>query len=157
MVHATILGLLMLPGIAVYGMEVLTPHSSGGLFRQFAFTKLYWLAFAVYALATTLIVTLIGFVQALRQKPLRGRAVILGHVIPVTLVWLSISLGLHDALQDAWKRHGAGATPATQQRRDTDIRAIPAPPDPSARMRQYRAPGPVVEPREQTAAPAADD
>ena len=59
-IHVIILAGLCVPGFALLTMEVLTPHSSGELIKQYTFPKLYWLGPGIYTLITTTIVLFVG-------------------------------------------------------------------------------------------------
>jgi len=101
--HILVLAFFIVLGIALFAMETLSPHNSGGLIKKFAFTKLYFLVFSVYSLVSTCIVLFVGFFHRIRKKSFTKTAVIMSHVIPIGLVLVFVRLGLHDLIQDAWK------------------------------------------------------
>ena len=151
MIHAIILAGLGLIGFTLLTMEALSPHSPGGLIREYTFTKLYWLGLGGYALISTLLVLLVGFYQKSRKRSLTGKAVMLAHVIQVGLAWAFISLGLHDLIQDAWssKNKGLGATLDQAQHEGAAMKRPPIPVTPLSKSHQYKAADTVSEPEKQ--------
>ena len=102
-IHIIILSFLIILGIALFAMETVSIQNPGGLIKRFAFTKLYWLAFIVYSLISTFIVLSVCLFYKIKRLSLTKKAVILSHAIPIGLLWIFISLGFHDLIQDAWK------------------------------------------------------
>ena len=150
-IHILILTSFIILGIALFVMETLTPESSGGLIRKFTFTKLYWLAFIVYSLVSTFIVLSVGFYHKLKKRSFTPKAVILSHVIPIGLLWIFISLGFHDLIQDAWKnrtkkfKHG----PQQVQIEQTEKKRSPIPATPLTKSLKYKAGDKPIEPDKQ--------
>ena len=104
--HLGILAALMIPGIALYLAEAMSAGGSG-LFVRFAATKVYWLSFAVYAAGSTTVVAVVYLLSRSRGAALSSSGVLLSHLLLVGCVWLVVSLGLHDRIQDAWRSLGA--------------------------------------------------
>jgi hypothetical protein len=101
--HTCILAALAVPGIALFAVEALSTPEGGRLTRQYAFTRLYGLAFLAYLLFSTCVVLSVGLLHKIRKRPLTRKSVILSHAIPLGLAWISITLGLHDRIQELWK------------------------------------------------------
>ena len=138
-------------GIALLAMEALIP-GSGGLIQKFTVTKLYWLAFIGYSLVSTCIVLSAGLFLKTKKAVLTKKAVILSHLIPVGLLWVFVSLGLHDSIEDAWndraekKKHRLGQVQIEQ----AEMKKLPTPPAPSRQNLKYQSSARPVEPDTQT-------
>ena len=102
-IHVFILAFFMILGIVLFAMETFSPHNSGGLIKKFTFTKLYFVSFIVYSAVSTCIVLSVFLFHRIRKKSFTKKAVILSHVIPIGLLWICVSLGFHDLIQNAWK------------------------------------------------------
>jgi hypothetical protein len=150
-IHVIILAGFCIIGFALLTMEALTPQLPGGLIKQYTFTKLYWLALGFYSLITTTVVLSVGIYYRIKDKPLTGKSVVLSHVIPVALVWLSIHFGLHDRMQDAWKNktHGIESIHKQPQAGPEEHGSRPIPSAPLHDIDEYQAPDTIIEPAEQ--------
>jgi len=150
-IHIFILTSLIILGIALFAMETLSPQNSGGLIKRFTFTKLYWLAFIVYSLFSSFIVLSVGLFYRIRKRSFTKKAVILSHVIPIVLLWIFISLGLHDLIQDACKNRTKEFkhTPQQVQIEQTEKKRSPIPATPLRKNLKYKASGKPVEPDKQ--------
>jgi hypothetical protein len=144
--HIYILAALTLPGIALFAAEALSPRESGWLIQQYAFTRLYGLAFFGYALGSTCIVLSVGLFYKIRKAPLTRTSVILSHGIPVALVWISISLGLHDRIQEVWEKSDL-RQPAGMEQAERKRPPIPAAPIQKSPI--YESSGNAAEPEKQ--------
>jgi hypothetical protein len=144
--HIYILAALTVPGIALFAAEALSLKESGWLVQQYAFTRLYWLAFSGYALGSTCIVLSVGLFHKIRKTPLSRTSVILSHAIPVALVWISISLGLHDRIQEVWKKSDLRQPPRMEQ---TERKRPPIPAAPIQKRPIYESSGNAAEPEKQ--------
>jgi hypothetical protein len=102
--HVLILALLIIPGIALFFLEYFSDYKGGWIFSKYTLTKLYWLAYIVYAIGSTFIVTFIHLFLIVIKRRFTKLAVFLSHVIPIAVVWMSISFGIHDFIQDNWNR-----------------------------------------------------
>jgi len=80
-IHVINLAGLCILGFTLLAMEALSPHSSGGLIKQYTFTKLYWLGLCIYTLITTTIVLFVGVYKKIKNNTLAGSSVVLSHVI----------------------------------------------------------------------------
>lgn len=146
LVHGVILAVLAGIGVLVLAVEGLSTRDAGWVIGRFTLARLYWLALSGYALASTFIVLSVAFVQRVRERPFSGKAVILSHAVPVGLVWILVSLGFHDLVQDVFRnagersgrdRHGMpGGRPGTQR--------APVSSAPPQIGRQYGSSGEVV-------------
>lgn len=144
-VHLGILGALLALGILVTAVDTFGGRS-GGLFSRLTVTRLYWLAFAVYGLVSTLDVLAVAAVQGIRGRRLTPFAVVMSHLLPIVLVWLLLSLGVHDWLQDAMRER-----PAATARQPADNSGSPTgAPDPARRVTPTKA-AKVLEPEAQGA------
>ena len=150
-IHVIILAGFCVLGLALLTMEALTPQLPGALIKQYTFTKLYWLALGFYTLITTTTVLSVGIYYRIKDKPLTGKSVVLSHVIPAALVWLSIHFGLHDWMQDAWKNKTQGIESIHKQLQveTEEGRRRPIPSAPMHDIDEYQAPGTIIEPAEQ--------
>lgn len=151
-VHILILTSLIALGVAIFTMEALTPNS-GGLIIKFTFTKLYWLAFIGYSIVSTFIVLSIGIFYKIKKEILTKKAVILSHVVPIGLLWIFISLGFHDLIEDAWNNMGTELKYSSEQAEieQAENKSPPIPPAPSKQILKYDSSGTPVEPDKQTA------
>ncbi|UCD81494.1 MAG: hypothetical protein JSW26_08760 [Desulfobacterales bacterium] len=151
LIHIFILTSFIILGIALFTMEALSPQSSGWLIKKFTFTKLYWLAFIGYSLASTFIVLSVGLFHKIRKKTFTKKAVILSHVIPLGLLWIFISLGFHDLIQDSWKNRTKKFKhhPQQVQIEQTEKKRPPIPAAPLKKSLNYKASGKPVEPDKQ--------
>ena len=102
--HISILSCLIILGVVLLSMEALSTQTSGWLIKKYTFTKLYWFGFIGYSLISTVIVLSVGRFNKIKKRSFTIKAVILSHVILVGLAWIFIGLGLHDLIQDAWKK-----------------------------------------------------
>lgn len=150
-IHIFILASLIILGIALFAMEMLTTQEGGWLIKKFTFTKLFWLAFIGYSLVSTFIVLSVGLFHKIRKRSFTKKTVILSHVIPIGLLWISISLGFHDLIQDAWKNRTKKFKhrPLPVQIEQGKKERIPIPPAPMTKILKYKAPGKPVEPDKQ--------
>jgi len=150
-IHIFILTALIILGIALFAMETLSTQTSGWLIKKFTFTKLYWLALIGYSLVSTIIVLSVGFIHKIRKKSFTKKAVILSHVIPIGLLWIFLSLGFHDLIQDAWKNRTKKFKPYPQQVQieQTEKKRSPIPAAPLKKNLKYKASGKPVEPDKQ--------
>jgi len=89
-------------GIWLYWFETLHPGPNGPLFRQYDATRLYWIGWISYAVASTIIVSVTAATYRLRRRKVTGTTIILSHLIPVALLWVIIQLGIHDLVETAW-------------------------------------------------------
>lgn len=115
-VHLIILVALAILGIAIYLMETLTPASSGGLFLRYDATKLYWLGFMGYSSISTFIVLSVFVTLKFSKSRFNAKTVILSHILPIGVVWISLQLGIHDFIQNAWQKKRAVPGKKAQQR-----------------------------------------
>jgi hypothetical protein len=142
--HGAVLAALAALGAVLFVGEALSTQGAGWVIGRFTLTKVYWLALAGYALASTLIVVAVGLFLRRRERPLSHRVVVLSHVVPAALVWVLVSLGAHDAIQDLVRdaAHGRdwGPTPAGEAGK---ARA-PASSAPSTMVRKYGSGGEPV-------------
>jgi hypothetical protein len=151
LIHSLILTCLIILGIALFAIEALSTQSSAWLIKKFTFTKLYWLAFIVYSLVSTFTVSSVALFYKIKKRSFTKKAVILSHIIPVGLLWIFISLGFHDFIQDACKsrtqklRHN----PQQVQIDETEKKRPPIPATPFSKSLKYKAPGGSVEPDKQ--------
>ena len=145
-VHLLILTALMALGIALFAMEALTPRS-GGLIQKFTITTLYWFAFIGYSLVSTCIVLSVGLFLKIKQEALTQKAVVLSHLIPIGLLWIFISLGFHDLIEDKWDNRAQEPkhSPGRVQGEQTEKKRLPTPPAPSRKILQYDSSAQPVE------------
>ncbi|MBT8345813.1 MAG: hypothetical protein KJO26_14830 [Deltaproteobacteria bacterium] len=151
-IHILILTSLIALGIAIFIMEALI-SSGGGLIQKFAFTKLYWLAFIGYSIFSTFIVLSISIFHKIKKEVLTKKAVILSHVIPIGLLWVFISLGFHDLIEDAWNNRATKLKYSSEKAEieQAENKRLPIPPAPSKQILKYDSPEKPVEPDKQTA------
>lgn len=102
--HLFIVAALVIPGVALFTMEMLSPTNNEWLMRRFFLTELFSLAFFGYSLGSTIIVISVGLFLQSRKRAFTKKAVILSHVILIGLLWSFFQLGFHDLLEDAWKK-----------------------------------------------------
>ena len=145
-VHTSIMGLLILVGFGLGLMEWTTNDAPGGLFTKYAFTRLYWLALAVYAVCSSAVVLLAVGIAVLRKRTLRPSAVVLCHIIPVGLVLTMLHLGVHDALQNLGQDPSRSPEISGQRTPGTQFRPPPVTPRLPAKALRYREaePGPMT-------------
>jgi hypothetical protein len=103
--HLCILAVVMIPGIALFIMETLSPETGGFLFRKYDATKIYWIGLMGYATVSTSVVFALNIIFSIKKKPFNKKAVISGHALPVVFIWVFIQLGLHDLIQNIWQQH----------------------------------------------------
>ena len=115
-VHALILAVLALGGMAVWLMEWSAVDTPGGLFSRYAATRIIWLALGVYALFSSTMVLAAAAVAAWRRRPLRPIAVVLCHVVPVALGGLMLNWGFHDWLQSVGSKPRELSAPPARHR-----------------------------------------
>lgn len=130
LIHMLILGVLALVGLWALIEEATAPETYGGLFSKYDFSTAYWFVFAGYALGSTIIVSIVALIQRLRTKRLSKVAVVLSHVVPVGLVWVFFSLGIHDYVGDVLKKR--------------DLERQQARPEPAARGGPPPSPAPSI-------------
>jgi hypothetical protein len=128
-------------------METLTTQSGGWLIKKFTFTKLYWLAFIGYSLGSTFIVLFVGLFHKIIKRSFTKLAVILSHIIPIALLWIFISLGFHDLIQDAWENRTKKMkhNPQQVQIEQTKKKRISTPLTPLTKISKYKGSGKPVE------------
>ena len=145
--HIIILTGLITLGIALLIMEALSTQTGGWLIKKFTFTKLYWLGFIVYSLISTFIVLSVGLFYKIKKRSFTKKAVILSHVIPVGLVWIFISFGLHDMIQDVWKNKTKEFKPIQKQiqYKQTNKERFPIPATPLPKKLEYKTSDKPVE------------
>ena len=150
-IHIIILTSLIILGIALFAMETLSIQNSGWLIKKFTFTKLYWLAFIGYSLVSSFIVLSVGLFHKIRKRSFTKKAVILSHVIPIGLLWIFISVGFHDLIQDAWKNRTKKFkhSPQQVQIEQTEKKRSPIPATPLTKSLKYKASDKPVEPDKQ--------
>ena len=115
-VHAMILAVLALAGMAVWLMEWWAVETPGGLFSRYAFTRITWLALGVYALFSSTVILATAALAAWRRRPLRPIAVVLCHVVPVALGALMLQWGVHDGLQGLGSKPPVLSAPPARHR-----------------------------------------
>lgn len=104
--HMLVLASLLALGVAVSVIEAMSMQPGGWVIGRSTLSTLYWLAYLGYAVCSSLVVLVVGLVHRAAKRPLTTRAVVLSHAVPVGLAWAFVGLGLHDAVQDAWKSPG---------------------------------------------------
>ena len=146
--HIGILSVLIMLGVALLAMEALSPQAIGGLIKKFTFSKLYWMGFILYSLISTVIVLGVGFFHKIKKKAFTAKAVILSHVIPIGLVWIFISFGFHDMIQDAWQNKTKPFRPIQKPIQDEqkERQRLPIPPTPLPKHLKYKTSDIPVEP-----------
>jgi len=132
-------------------MEALSTQPSGWLIKKYTFTKLYWFGFAGYSLISTFIVLSVDFFNKIKKRHFTKKAVILSHVTLVGLVWIFISLGLHDSIQDAWKKKKIEFRhiPEQVQYEKIEKKRPPIPATPLPNHLKYKTSNQPIEPDEQ--------
>ncbi len=150
-IHIYILIVLSLLGVVLFAGEAFSPESTGGLIKKYTFTKLYWLAWVGYAVASTVIVLCVRGVYVLRRRVFTRTAVILSHVIPVGLLWIAIDLGIHDYIQDKINEGAQGARGNPSQFRNVPSarEKLPTAPLSEGKIHEYRDAGNTVQTEEQ--------
>jgi len=139
--HLSILLALVLLGVALFLSEASFGESGGIQLQRYGATQLYWFALLIYAGASTLIVASVYLALRIKGRHFTSIAVVLSHVVPIALVLTSIELGVHDAIEDAWKQ--GSRVIQLQTRRETPARR---PEPPTAPLRAPRAKMPAVGP-----------
>lgn len=146
--HILILTFLIMLGIVLLIVESLSEYDGGWLFDEYILTKLYFLVLVGYSLFSTLIVSLVWFFYKRKKKVLTRSAVILSHVIPVGMVWLFFSLGLHDLIQDTFKEKDHYKPPKAQAEK-TERKMPPPSPKFEREKRKISEGGQAIEPEKQ--------
>ena len=98
--HFLILIVLCLLGIAEGVMEF-GMDFNGSWISRYAISKIIWLGIGIYALLSTVLVILVGGLYRHHSWSYTPLAVLLTHGIPVMLIVLGLSLGVHDRIVDA--------------------------------------------------------
>jgi hypothetical protein len=97
-----ILMLLCLFGITIwivdFGIDI-----SGDWFGRFGVIKLIWAAIGIYAFVSSICVFSVWLICKLKKWPYTTKGVWLTHGIGIGLVYLGISLGIHDRIDDTLK------------------------------------------------------
>jgi hypothetical protein len=153
--HLAILALLAVPGILAC-LHAQVRRGAGGLFSAVTLLGVYWLCFGLYAAVSTGAVLLTDRVFKLRNVSFGGWGVLVGHAIPVGIVWAGIWLGLHDFLGDLLKSrvHGQMQTSHAVDGHTPKRPALVSPPRKTAGP--YRAPRKAYDPAIQAVDPATD-
>ena len=81
-------------------MEFFSDQSGGWFFSKYTLTRLYWLVYMAYLVFSTSIAGCVHLVYRIKKRRFTRLAVMLSHVIPVALVWISLSFGIYDFIQD---------------------------------------------------------
>lgn len=149
--HIIILTGLIILGITLLSMEALSPETSGSLIKKYTFTKLYWLGLSGYSLISTFIVLCVGVFYKIKKRFFTKKAVVLSHVIPLGLVWIFISLGFHDLLQNAWKNRikDFKHIPKQVEYEQSEKKRSPIPATPLSKNLKYKTSDKPVEPDKQ--------
>ena len=152
-IHLCILAFLMVIGIALFVTEAFFFEANGMLFSQYVATRLYWLAFGVYAIVSTTIVTSVYIFHKITKKVFTKKAVILSHVLPIGFVWVLIEFNVHDIIQNTWESRADKRSFIRKQPVEDAVRQKPQVPRSPLRKRSlYQAPNDnLIEPQKQTA------
>lgn len=135
LIHILILLAFATLGIAGLVTAALAPDDPGGLFGKYDFVVIYWIILGYYALGSTLIVLSVAVIQRIRRRPFTRLAVILCHVLPIALIWVFLTLGVHDWIQDARKQNDFAVErqirPPQPERKRPPVSATPKPNKPA--------------------------
>jgi hypothetical protein len=152
LLHLCILAVLMIPGVAMFIMEALSPAAGGVIFSKYDATKLYWLGLVGYSVVSTFIVLSLNLICRIKKTPFTKKATILSHILPVVFVWVFIQLGLHDLIQDTWQEKVKEKKNISKQvHKKTERQRPPIPRAPFSKKLIYKESGKPIEQEEQTA------
>ena len=143
--HFGILMILTIVGLTIYIMETLSPAAPGGLFLKYDATTLYWLGFLGYSAISTSVVLSVFIALKFTKYQFTTKVVILSHILPIGLVWISLQLGIHDFIQNTWKSKVAMPVEGAQQQKHTHSRnrLKTLPPTPIKNFKYKSSNGPV--------------
>ncbi len=148
--HPFVIHILILLPFAVFGLmgfigAYMAPETHGGLFGRYDFIIVYWVIYGGYVLGSTIIVGLVAFVQYLRSVPFTRLSVVLSHVIPIGLIWLFLSLGVHDWIEGMWKKNDHTFEQQRSGREPAESKRAPIPATPRVTKPGIKSSSGIVE------------